>query len=306
MKHVSFRRSLLILTLGFGLMLGSIGDAVALGSSNPNQSGSTGMQGTISAPPPKSAATISLPVSGRTFTSTPITVTGLCTSGLLIKVFSNNIFVGSVQCQNGSFSLQIDLLGGQNDLVARQYDALDQASPDSNTVTVTFQDGQFAAFGQRISLTSNYAKRGADVGAELSWPVILSGGSAPYAISVDWGDGSARDLKSASFVGEIDLTHVYKSAGVYRVVVQATDTNGAAAFLQLVGVGNGAVTQSVNSSSNSSGSTTITKRVVVWWPLLILVPFMAVTFWLGARYELQAIHRQLERQTALYNQDLER
>lgn len=303
MKHLNFRRSLLVLALGLTLSIGALGGATALGSSNPNQSGSTGLQATISSPPPQNAATISLPVSGRTFTSTPITVTGLCTSGLLVKLFSNNIFVGAVQCSGGSFSLQIDLFSGQNDLLARQYDALDQSSSDSNTVIVTFQDGQFAAFGQRVSLTSNYAKRGADAGTQLSWPIILSGGTGPYALSVGWGDSSAADLKSVAFAGNVNLSHVYQTAGVYQVVVKATDVNGQAAFLQLVGVGNGKVTQS---NATSGTSNTIVQHVFAWWPFAPLLPFIGITFWLGKRYELQAIHRQIERQTELYNRDLQR
>ncbi len=303
MKHLNLKRSFLVLTLGLGMAFGSLGGASALGSSNPNQSDTTGLQGTISSPAPKNAPTISLPVNGRTFTSTPITVSGLCNTGLLVKVFSNSIFVGSVQCSGGSFSLQIDLFSGQNDLVVRQYDSLDQSSPDSNTVTVTFQDGQLASFGQRVSLTSIYAKRGANPGTQLSWPIILSGGTGPYAISIDWGDSSAADLRSVPFAGEIDITHVYQSAGVYRVVVKATDANGQAAFLQLVGVGNGKVTQGTTGTGNS---TTIIKREFIWWPFVFILPLLALTFWLGKRYELQAIHHQIEKQTELYNSDLQR
>lgn len=304
MKHLTLRRIFITVVLGLGVAVGGGAKAVALGSSNPNQSGSTGMQGTISSPPPKNAATISLPVNGRTFTATPITVSGLCTTGLLEKVFSNNIFVGAVQCTGGSFSLQVDIFSGRNDLIARQYDALDQVSPDSNTVTVTFQDGQVAAFGQRVSLTSSYAKMGANTGSELSWPIILSGGSAPYALSVDWGDGTALDLRSIPFAGSQNLTHVYQNAGVYRVIVRVTDASGQAAFLQLVGVGNGKITAPANVPPGNSNTTI--QRVVVWWPFVFFLPFLALTFWLGKRYELQSIHRQIEQQSELYDRDLQR
>lgn len=306
MKHANLRRSLLSLSLGFVLMLGSVPAARALGSPDANQSGSTGLQATITSPPPKTAPTISLPVNGRVFTSTPVSVSGLCTSGLLLKVFSNNIFVGSVQCQGGSFSLKIDLFSGQNDLLARQYDALDQASPDSNTVHVTYKDGQFAAFGERVSMTSKYAKLGADTGTRLSWPIILSGGTGPYAIQVDWGDGSATDLMSEPFAGSFNITHVYQSAGVYRVVARASDTNGQTAFLQLVGVGNGKVTQANSGTGAGSNGGTTVQNKLVWWPLVLIFPFIGLAFWLGRRSELQAIHHQLELQSDLYNRDLER
>lgn len=297
-----------VLLLSILLLASAVGHVHGqIGSPDPEQSGTTGLQGTIPSPPPTTAATISTPTSGRTFDTTPITVSGLCTTGLLVKVFSNNIFVGSVQCERGSYSIQIDLFSGDNELVARVYDDLDQAGPDSNKVTVTFRDSQFAAFGQRISLTSNLAKLGAPVGSELSWPIILSGGTGPYAISVDWGDGSAATLISQPFAGTFNITHVYKSAGIYRVVVKATDSTGATAFLQLVGVGSGDVTQSDTGStaaSNSEGGAT--KTVYVWWPLLLMVPVILATFWVGRHYEVTAIHKQIEKQSRMYEEEIQR
>lgn len=290
------------LVLSMLLLLGGTGHVSGLGSPNPEQSGTTGIQGTITSPPPQTAATISTPVSGRVFTSVPITVNGLCTTGLLVKVFSNNIFVGSVQCTNGSYSLQIDLFGGQNDIIARVYDALDQAGPDSGTVTVTFQDGNISAFGQRISLSSTLAKLGANVGSKLSWPIILSGGTGPYAVSVDWGDGSAYDLQSYPFAGNITINHTYTAAGIYRVVVKATDANGATAFLQLVGVGNGEVTQSTTGSNSKSNGATVETQYI-WWPLVIMIPIILAAFWIGKRYELSAIHKQIEKQAQQYDSE---
>ncbi len=307
MKHPIIRRALLSLVLSFGLVFGAVSVVVALGSPDPQQSGTTGLQGTIPSPPPASPATITVPVSGRTFTATPITVSGLCTSGLLVKIFSNNIFVGSVDCTKGSYSLQIDLFSGDNALIARVYDALDQAGPDSATVTVKFQDAQFAAFGQRISLSSNLAKNGAPVGSALSWPIILSGGTGPYAITADWGDNSANYLKSMPFVGSFNLTHVYKTAGVYRVIIKATDSNGAAAFLQLVGVGEGEVTQNIGHTSGSSGgSTSSTRTKIIWWPVAVMVPIIIATFWVGRHYEIVAIHKKIEQQSRQYESEIQR
>jgi hypothetical protein len=305
MKHKNiFRRGSLGLVLSLLCVFGFSSAVTALGSQQNPQAGSTGLQGTISSPAPTTAATISVPVNGRTFTETPITVSGVCTTGLLVKIFSNNIFVGSAQCIGGSFSLQISLFSGQNDLIARVYDALDQAGPDSNKVTVTFQDAQFTAFGEHVTLSSGYAKLGANPGSELQWPIILSGGSGPYAISVDWGDSSAAGLKSVPFAGDFDLTHIYQSAGIYRVIIKATDINGQTAYLQLVGVGNGKAAQSTNGTG--SNTTTIIKRVFVWWPFLIVFPLILVAFWLGTRYELQSIHRQLDKQNSAYDQELRR
>lgn len=276
-------RIALAASIGLFLAVSSLMPSISAYADNPApQSGSIGLEGKISTAPPKTAATIAVPSNGASFSSVPVTVSGLCTTGLLVKVFSNGIFVGSTVCSGGSYSLKVDLFAGRNDLVARVYDALDQAGPDSNTVTVTFNDAQFLRFGTQLSLTSPYGERGAPPGTELDWPVLLSGGVGPYAISADWGDGTQAELISASFAGNITLKHTYKTAGIYTVVVKATDRNGAVAFLQLVGQATGAVQNNKAGTNNANVQTK-----VMWWPAAAMLPLLLVSFWLGSRYQIK-------------------
>lgn len=253
-------------------------------------SGSIGLQGTISTAAPTQGATIAVPGNGAVFTAIPITVSGLCPSGLLVKVFSNNIFVGSTVCSNGSYSLQVDLFSGQNDLVATVYDALDQAGPNSNTVTVTFNDAQFLQFGTQITLSSAYAERGAPPGSELDWPILLNGGTGPYAISVDWGDGSSSELLSVSNPGTITLKHVYQAAGIYTIIVKATDKNGETAFLQLVGQATGAI-----QSNTKKGSNIVVQKDVLWWPAVAMLPLIFAAFWIGHRHGLYIVRKNFDK-----------
>ena len=256
------------------------------------ESGSVGLQGTISAPPPTQGATISIPRSGQSFTELPITVSGLCPNGLLVKLFKNNVFGGSAQCASGSFSIVTDLFSGTNELIARVYDDLDQAGPDSNVVTVSFSDPRFS--GTRVSVTSTYAKRGAPPGSKLSWPLIISGGAAPYAVSIDWGDKTPPDLLSRPFAGEFNVTHTYSSTGIYNVVVKVTDKDGVSAFLQLVGVGVGPITQDTQ-KADAEGGKVITRQKVYWWPILLLVPLVIMAFWIGRRHQMQTIRKKIIR-----------
>lgn len=257
------------------------------------QRGAIGVEGKVPSEPPKTGATISSPRDGQVFTSIPITVSGLCPDGLLVKVFSNNVFVGSTVCQKGSYTIQVDLFSGQNDLVVRVFDNLDQPGPDSNKVTVTFDDDQFNALNTSLlNLTSNFALRGANPRERLTWPVIISGGTGPYAISVDWDDDKAPDLISTEFTGTLDLSHVYDNAGIYNVIVKATDKNGLVAFLQLVAVANGAITASTGGEEGSEGTRVVTS--VLWVPTIIAAPLIFVSFWLGRRYELAVLRRHLE------------
>lgn len=257
------------------------------------RSGSVGIEGVIPTNPPTVGATISLPTNGQVFTQLPITVRGLCPDNLLVKLFKNNVFAGSVQCTNGSFSMIIDLFSGQNDLVARVFDELDQPGPDSNTVTVSFVDRTLIP-GARVTLTSNFAKRGANPGETLTWPIILSGGSGPYAVSVDWGDGKPPDLLSQPFPGTFTINHIYDSPGIYNIVVKATDKDGASAFLQLVGIANGPLSQTTASSGGKDNQGQTTRTVILWQPAAILLVLMLLTFWLGKKYELSTLRKRLE------------
>lgn len=260
------------------------------------EQGSVGMEGRISAPPPTQAASISIPRSGQAFTTLPVTVSGICPKDLLVKMFKNNVFAGSVQCTNGSYSLIIDLFDGQNDLVARVYDALDQAGPDSNTVTVSYNTDQ-PGFKSRVSLTSPIAKKGANPGQVLTWPITLSDGEGPYAVSVDWGDGKTPDLISRTFPGDFNIQHTYDKPGVYNILIKATDKNSGVAYLQLVGVANGALSQDsgTGSTNNNNSGGTQTKVKILWQPAALLIPFIISTFWLGKKYQMHVLRQKIER-----------
>lgn len=261
------------------------------------EQGSVGIEGQISAPPPTTAATISIPRSGQVFNTLPVTVSGICPNGLLIKLFKNNVFAGSVQCTNGSYSLIIDLFDGQNELVARVYDALDQAGPDSNVVSVTYNADK-PRFNGRVSLTSTYAKKGANPGQVLIWPIAISDGSGPYAISVDWGDGKPPDLISQAFPGTFNIQHVYDNPGIYNIIIKATDNDGGVAYLQLVGIANGALSQDAGTDKkddSDKGANTQQKVRILWQPAALFIPFLISTFWLGKRHELHTLKKKIER-----------
>lgn len=283
------------IAVGLCLSAGSLASADTLPPPAPPpvnpQNGSAGIQGTVPTPPPKIAATITTPHNGDTFNHLPINVSGLCTTDLLVKVFANNVFVGSALCINGSYSVQVDLFDGRNDLVARIFDALDQPGPDSNTVTVTYNSIQpNVGVTSPLTLTSIYARRGANPGEKLDWPININGGVGPYAVSTDWGDGQPATLQSVQFPGNFTISHTYKSAGSYVVTIRATDKIGQTAFLQLVGQANGAVTQ----SNQKSNGLVATQTAVIWIPAAISIPLIISTFWLGRRYQMTVLRKQLE------------
>lgn len=297
MVKVGFHKSttckiLKITTLvSFSFFLVSFSSNV-LAVTNP-QNGGIGMQGTIGAAAPTQGATITSPANGATFTGLPVTVIGWCPNNLMVKIFKNNVFGGSTMCVNHTYSLKIDLFSGRNDLIARVYDALDQAGPDSNMVSVTFNDNLANPnIANRISLTSNYARRGADPNTELTWPIIVSGGTPPYAVSVDWGDSSSSDLYTVAIPGEFTIKHTYDQSGTYDMLVKASDQNHAVAYLQLVGVCNGKVTQPSTASTTASKTKT-TNSIVSWTLAIIFLILIIVAFWLGRRSEDSSIKQRI-------------
>jgi hypothetical protein len=259
---------------------------------------SFGVEMTIPGPPPTVGATITSPSNGQSFTELPITVAGICPNDLLVKVTVNGVLAGSEFCVNGSFSFQITLFTGQNELKAYVYDNLDQEGPVSNTVTVGFNNASFTAFGSLITLTSNFARRAAEPGALLTWPLILSGGTGPYAMSIDWGDGTPIELKSITFQGNIDIAHKYKNSGVYQVVIKVTDSQGVSAFLQVTAVATGKPT--AGTTTPDKDKTTITQRILLWQPAIVMMILAIPAFWLGRRYELSELRKQIERDAEKY------
>jgi hypothetical protein len=264
-----------------------------LTTENP-KANSFGMEGKISAPAPTEPARITAPSGGQNYTTPLITVSGTCPTGLLVEILDNGVMVGSTFCENGSFSLLISLFAGQNDLSARVIDDLGQVGPQSNIVTVFFNNGQFTPFGAIITLTSNYSRRAADPDSTLTWPLQLSGGTGPYAFSIDWGDGSELQLMSQATAGLINISHVYKNAGIYRVTIKVVDANGATGFLQVIAVANGDAQAKIVNTDEQPAKIEYRNKVI-WLPAAIVFLLLLPAFWLGRRHEARAMRKRLER-----------
>lgn len=267
--------------------------------------GSYGLAATKTQEAPTSAATITTPGSGASFGNSPITVSGTCTTDLLVQVYNNGVMVGSVICTSNSFSLQVSLFAGTNELTAIMYDDLEQAGPTSNIVVVNYSDANITAFGQLITLTSSYGRRSAPAGTELTWPLQLSGGTGPYAFSIDWGDGSSAELKSQSLSGLVNIAHVYKNAGIYRVNIRVTDVNGVSAFLQVIAVSSGKVDAAAAGTDTTGGGTTSGQIPLtsLWIPLVIVLVLLVPAYWLGRRSEVVSLHHKMLKERDAYKDD---
>ena len=258
--------------------------------------GSYGLAATKTQDPPTVAPTITTPGNGASFGNSPITISGICSTGLLVQIYNNGVMVGSVMCTNSSFSMQASLFAGTNEFTAIMYDDLEQPGPTSNIVTVNYADSNITAFGQLITLTSSYGRRSAAANSELTWPLQLTGGMGPYAFSLAWGDGSSTELKSQSLAGLVTIAHTYKKAGIYQVNVKVTDVNGVSAFLQVVAVASGKVdgnAQATNTTDETTCKCTDGSWVWAWIPAVVAFLMLPLTYWLGRRSQLVTLHNKM-------------
>jgi hypothetical protein len=248
------------------------------------EAGSYGLQATKTQAPPTTGATISVPGSGSSSASSPITISGVCPNGLLVEVFDNGVLEGAQICTGGSFSLKINLFNGQNNISAVVYDDLNQAGPTSNTVIVNASSPNLKSFGEQLTLTSVYGRLGVNPGNTLTWPLEIAGGTGPYAFSINWGDGSPVQLKSQLTNGTVNITHVYNNSGIYNVTVSAADTDGATAFIQLVAVSNGNIPSAnttTNDSSKVAAATSTGSSDALLIPAVVCLFLMVPSFALG-------------------------
>lgn len=279
------------LLLAVGLLLGVYTSYAA--SPGP-EAGSIGLSGVVPGKPPTIAPTIDTPKSGARFSTTPVTVSGTCPKNTLVEIFKNNIFAGSVPCQdNGRYNLEIDLLIGENILLARVYDDLNQAGPDSNKPTVFYdalpaQAGPLTSLdfgGAQMLLNTDAVFRGVFPNDEMSMPIDILGGTPPYAINIQWGDSSNKMVPRANNQS-FTVGHIYKKPGTYQISIQGTDANGRVAFMTVAAIVNGQPgVASGDTNTESTMSNATVARLLALWPLYTSVVAIAISFWLGERRE---------------------
>jgi hypothetical protein len=238
------------------------------------------------------------PSPGQRFSEGPITVSGTCPAGTLVEIYKNDIFAGSTVCSsNGIFAVQIDLLFGNNVLTARIYDALNQAGPESNSITVIYDllPPQGASFlpiafgGSQLLINTDSVFRGAFPGKQLTMPLTPIGGTPPFAFNVQWGDGN-NQVVSRNNNEVFSAAHVFTKPGTYQVSVQATDAQGRVAFLTVAAIVNGEPNAAGASSLSSSDG--LGNGLLALWPLYVSLVAVVLSFWFGELREKRILARR--------------
>jgi hypothetical protein len=297
----------------------------------------------VPGPPPSVAATVDSPNEGDLFTATPISVSGTCPNNTYVVVYHNGVMGGVALCDAmGQYHTTTDLFVGPNALKVIDYSFTDVAGPVSNIVNVVYQPPQpvntpgtttttttttpHAPSGRSTNtatsgtpsqsvanplvLHTDFTFQGFYVGDEVVWDLNVQGGAAPYAVSVEWGDGT-RSLVSRSAAGSYNFRHKYSKKGGYHgsyaPIFSATDADGQQATLQLLSIISNRPTPIAAGSSidNYSGMTlgglttlggkNVSRFIKYVWPSYFVVVLMLTSFWLGERREYQQLKPRLRK-----------
>lgn len=283
--------SLLLLVVGM-----TLGICTAYAASPPPQSESVSLTGSMPGKPPKTAATITSPTNQQRFNTSPVTIKGTCIANSLIEIYKNDIFGGSGSCSSGgTFAIDVDLLVGQNVLIARVYDSLNQPGPDSNAVTI-FYDAlptQASALktldfgGPQLLLNTDAVFRGTFPEKEMNVPVSVIGGTAPYAINMQWGD-STNKVVPRNDNQTFNVSHTYHKPGVYQITIQGSDVQGRVAFLTVASIVNGQPPATAAAATPPNNSL---NKLLALWPLYTASVAIVISFWLGERREKHILIR---------------
>ena len=256
--------------------------------------GAYDVEGVVPGPRPSSPATITSPSNGQSFQTNPVTVSGTCPSKSLVEVYSNGILIGSAICgSDRHFTMQVSLVIGSNALTALPYNTNNEAGPTSPTVNLTLVAPPGGpGFSTELLLQSINYYRGSEPGQEVTWPITIVGGVAPYAVNFDWGDGTS-DLITRTTAGPFTLTHIYKKAGgylgSYPLIIRASDSADHTAYLQLTTIVNAAT----GATSNGKVTTKTSISYLLIWPIWVVLFLMVLSFWLGERREKHIFKRKL-------------
>lgn len=278
------------------LVVGFVLTAYSAAAQSPGpQAGSVGLSGTMPGKPPATGAVINSPVGGQRFSTSPVTVSGSCPPNTLVEIFKNDIFAGSTVCTaGGTFTLEVDLLVGENLIFARVYDDLNQPGPDSNKIVVYYDAVPPQASpmtpldfgGPQLLLNTDAVFRGVFPDHEMQVPIDILGGTPPYALNIQWGDTTnkvvARNDNATFKVG-----HIYKKPGTYQISLQATDSGGRVAFLTVAAIVNGQPDPVLATASPS-----VPNQLLVLWPLYVSAIAIVISFWLGEQREKRLLGAQ--------------
>ncbi len=267
----------------------------------------------VEARAPTVGATITNPIDGTTLKDKRITVNGTCFADSFVVVFSNSQPIGSTTCTGaGIFTVVAELFNGKNILSARNYDALNQAGPDTPSITVTLSsavtnslslltlpDNLFyipalhndphrcknvappvipdTKSGIRILIICIPRTLEKNTTYTMGW--LIYGGKPPYAVNINWGDtGQPDTLLSIEQAGYTPTEFSYETSGIKTIRLTVTDSEGQSGYVETSVQVNGQESTIINDIRQSLFTTSWFETPV---PLYVLAVAITLGFWAG-------------------------
>jgi|GEM_PF-2181915 len=224
-QHTSYRVLFLLMLVPIGMMV-LVNHLQASASSYV-------VNAVVPATVPNGSPEILSPKNGAVISNGQITVSGTCPVSNLataIAIYDNKKLLGSAACStDGTFAVPISLSYGTHKLVATLVAVTGEVGGSSDFITITrvapvlpsSMTGVGYVSPLRIIPKGTYILIPAN--GDVSWRGSITGGTAPYSVRVNWGDGSA-DTYKVSGKAQQTFFHHYKTIQTYTVVITAHDS----------------------------------------------------------------------------------
>jgi hypothetical protein len=296
-----------------------------IGSTLQGQAASnTTVSATVEAPELTEPAVIAQPTDGTVFNTTPITVSGSCPDNSYVELSRNGQFSGVALCNSNVFQIQSDLFDGNNQLLAQDYNTTDEAGPAGTPINVTYNAPALLSTSSSSSaasassatqapaeskaitppvITSQFQYQATNAGQVFTTTINIDGGTPPYYVTVNWGDGSSTNY-TFNTDPTFEISHTYLAAGNFVIIAKAVDAKGVKTTVQLVAIIHaplvtktkahviGGIASPISPSAVSSFFRSVKHYLWVAWPSYLIVVALVFSFWLGEHEELRLQRRR--------------
>lgn len=209
------------------------------------------LSATVPAPIPSGAPVFTSPASGSTTTSANVTFTGTCpviVPAVIVAIYRTSELLGSGVCNTGGeFSINATINIGPQTLIAQVVTITGQTGESSAPLIITYtpttvipgtpvplpviktpttpptDSGQALVSPLQIHLERPVITYRAGLATTLR--ASFSGGTLPYSIAIQWGDGQ-KLVRTVDNHAVMDFTHIYGNINVKNLFVTVSDADG--------------------------------------------------------------------------------
>lgn len=122
-------------------------------------------------------------------------------------------------------------------------------------------------------------------GQPFTWSLRTLGGTPPFKVSVNWGDGSESTIIRND--GQIfKISHAFPQKQTYTIFIKSVDANGTQTVMQLFAIvkgEDGAVATTTKPAPLVGPLAMLQKYLWIVWPAYIAVILMVLSYWLGEK-----------------------